>query len=82
MNKILVTVYALYLEKQYDIMIPINLSVKDALELIQQALAELSDNSYKNNPQAALYNENGAIINMNNIVKFSGLYNGCKVILI
>ena len=81
MNKILVTVYVLYLENQYDIMIPINLSVKDAIALIQQALLELSDNSYKNDSNAMLYNENGAIINVNNIVKFSGLYNGCKVIL-
>ena len=80
MNKILVTVYVLYLENQYDIMIPINLSVKDAIALIQQALLELSDNSFKNDSNAMLYNENGAIINVNNIVKFSGLYNGCKVI--
>ena len=69
------------MENQYDIMIPINLSVKDAIALIQQALLELSDNSYKNDSNAMLYNENGAIINVNNIVKFSGLYNGCKVIL-
>ena len=35
MNKLLVSVFVLCLENQYDLMIPINISVKDAIELIQ-----------------------------------------------
>lgn len=82
MNKILVTVYVLCLETQYDLLIPINLTIKDSIDLIQQAICELTSNSYKKNVDALLYDENGKIINYNNIVKFSGLKNGSKVMLI
>lgn len=82
MNKILVTVYVLCLETQYDLLIPINLTIKESVDLIQQAICELTSNSYKKNTEALLYDENGKVINYNNIVKFSGLKNGSKVMLI
>ncbi len=82
MNKILVTVYVLCLETQYDLLVPINLTIKDSIDLIQQAICELTSDSYQKNPDALLYDEHGKIINYNNIVKFSGLKNGSKVMLI
>lgn len=82
MNKILITIYVLNIESQYDLMVPINLSVKEALELIQDAIVELSSNSYKKNPEALLYDEDGKNINLENIVKFSGLKNGSKILLV
>ena len=81
MNKILVTIYVIFLDNQYDVLIPINISVKDALELIQNSIVELSSKAYVVNPNALLYDESGKIINTHNIVKFSGLKNGSKVIL-
>lgn len=82
MNKILITIYVLNTESQYDLMIPINLSVKEALDLIQDAIVELSSNAYKKNEEALLYDEDGKNINQENIVKFSGLKNGSKVLLV
>lgn len=82
MNKILVTVYVLSLEMQYDILIPINLSMNEALDLIQQAVVELTSGSYKKKNDVLLFNEDGNIINYNNIVKFSGLKNGSKIMMV
>ena len=82
MNKILITIYVLKIEKQFDLMIPINLSVKEAIDLIQDAIVELSANSYKKNMDAIIYDEDGKNIDLENIVKFSGLKNGSKVLLV
>ena len=81
MNKILVSIYVLALEESYDILIPINLNMKEAIDLIQETLIELSEGAYQKKEAVLLYTEDGLVINTNNTVKFSGLTNGCKVLL-
>ena len=82
MNKILISVYVLTIEEEYDMFIPINENMKNVLNLIQQTVNELSDGYYVINQNALLYNGiDGKIIN-NNIVKFSGLKNGSRVLLV
>lgn len=83
MNKILVTFYVPTIDEEYNLFIPINLKLSDALELIQQAIFDLSGEYYVINPNAVLIDSlEGKIINSNNVVKFSGLRNGSKVMLI
>ncbi len=83
MDKILVSVYALAIDEEYDMFIPINEKVSNIIELIQNTIKELSGNYYQVNPKAFLYNSiDGAIINNNNIVKLSGLKNGARLLLI
>lgn len=83
MNKILISVYVLTIEEEYDMFIPINENMKNVLNLIQQTVVELSDGYYVINQNALLYNGiDGKIINNNNIVKFSGLKNGSRVLLV
>ena len=82
MDKLLISIYVLYLEKSFDLLIPINISVKDAISLIQSSIKELSNNAYEVNVNAVLFDEIGRVINENNIVKFSGLKNGSKVMLV
>jgi uncharacterized ubiquitin-like protein YukD len=82
MNKILVTIYVLSIETQYDLMIPINLTVKEVMDLIQESISELSSKSYVIKQDAVLYDEEGKVINDNNIVKFSGLKNGSRLLLV
>ena len=82
MDEILVTIYVLSLEQEYDLFLPINMNMKDAIVLIQKTLVELSDENYEVVSNPLLYSEDeGKLINLNNIVKFSGLKNGCKVLL-
>ena len=82
MNKILVTVYVLTLDNQYDLLIPININTIDAIDLIQNSIVDLVGEEYIVNKNAFLYDEKGCIINPNNIIKFSGLKNGSKVMLV
>lgn len=83
MDKILISVYALAIDEEYDMFIPINETVTTIIELIQNTIKELSGNYYQINPKALLYNSlDGNIINSNNIVKLSGLKNGARLLLI
>ena len=81
MDKILVTFYLPSIDSQYDMLVTINMKVKSLINLIQNTIVEETNGVYKSNTNAVLVNSEGKIINSNNIVKFSGLTNGCKVIL-
>ena len=83
MDKILVNIFVPALDKDFDLELPINLEMKYVLDEIQKSLYELSDNSYVISDNVKLYDKNtGRLINLNNIVKYSGLTNGCSVLLI
>ena len=82
MNKILVTVYVFSLDESYDVLIPINLKMSEVYDLIQNTISELSSNNYVKHDEVYLLNKDGKIINGNNMVRLSGLTNGCRVVLI
>ena len=82
MNKVLVTIYVLSLDETYDVLLPINLKMMEALDLIQNTIVDLSSNNYIKHANVILMNSEGKVINNNNNVRLSGLTNGCKVILI
>ncbi len=83
MNKILVNVFVPALDRNFNIELPINLEMKDVVKLIQNSISELSDGSYIVKDNVKLYDKGtGFLINTNNIVKFSGLKNGCSIMLI
>lgn len=83
MDKILVSVFVLTIGEEYDMFVPINEKVFDVINLIQSTIKELSGNYYQINPKALLYNGiDGKVINSNNIVKFSGLTNGARLLLV
>ena len=81
MNKILVTIYVLAIDENYDILLPINLKVTEATDLIQNTIVELSSGNYQKHDNALLMNADGKVINHNNVVRLSGLTNGCRVVL-
>ena len=82
MKKVLVSIYVLKLDKTYDLKLPINLPMADVLQLIQTAIKEMND-AYEINNKAKLYESiTGNLINLNNIVKYSGIKNGEKLMLV
>ena len=82
MDKILVTFFVLSLEEEYDIFLPINVRLAELLNTIQQSIKDMSDGNYEINNSPLLYNDlDGKLINLNNIVKFSGLKNGSRVMI-
>ncbi len=82
MDKILVSIYVLRIDETYDIYIPINKNAKEVLDLIQKEIVILSNENYIINEKAMLYTEDGTVINTNNMVRFSGLTNGQKLLLV
>ncbi len=83
MDKILVSIYVLTIGEEYDMYIPINEKVSDVITLVQNTVKDMSGNFYQINANATLYSGiDGNIINSNNIVKFSGLTNGARLLLI
>ena len=82
MDKIFIDLFIPALDKSYNIELPINLEMKYVVEKIQDALIELTDGSYISKIDVSLFDKNtGCLINLNNIVKYSGLKNGSSILL-
>ncbi len=81
MNKILITIYVITLDEEFDLLLPIGIPMKEAINLIQESIYDLSNGNYQKQEAINLYNSDGLLINQNNIVRLSGLKNGTKVIL-
>lgn len=81
MNKILVTIYVISIDEEFDLFLPVGLKVLDALDIIQDSIVELSNNNYTKRENVNLYTFDGFAINNNNVVKSSGIKNGMKLLL-
>ena len=57
MNKVLITVYVPYLEKQYEVFIPISKRIHTIISLLAKAINELSADEFKVRPDYVLYNK-------------------------
>ena len=82
MNKILVTIYVVSIDEEFDLMLPIGKTINELIESIQDSIVDLSNNNFVKKQNVLLYNSDGLIINPNNIIKYSGLKNGCKLLMI
>lgn len=82
-NKVLIQLEVPLIEKKYDLFIPINKKVGTIKKLIEEALVELSDDSYVISEDTNLYSkEDGAIYDVNKTVRDTDLKNGSRVILL
>jgi len=82
-NKILVELEVPLQEKKYDLFIPINKKIGTVKHLIEEALIELTDNSYEVREDANLYSkETGMIYDVNKTVRDTDLQNGSRIILL
>ena len=82
MKEIVVTIYVLSLQEEYDLFIPISLKLCDILDSIQDSIVEMSQGNYEKKERVFLYDEAGKVINDNNPIKYSGLKNGSRVLMI
>lgn len=82
MKEILVTIYVLSIQQEFDLFLPIALNTNEAINMIQDSIVEMSDGNYEKKDVVYLYGEDGKVINSNNPVKYSGLTNGCRVLMI
>ena len=82
MDKILVTIYVLSIDEQFDVFLPIGKTVSYILDYIQDSIVDLSNNNYVKKENVLLYLSNGLIVNPNNTVKYSGIKNGSMLCLV
>ena len=83
MDKIYVNVFVPALDQSFDIELPINLEMKYVVDNIQNAIKEITEDAYIIKKEVQLFDKStGDLINMNNIVKYSGLKNGSSIMLV
>ena len=82
MNKIFVNVFVPVLDRNFDVELPINLEMKYVVVELQKAINELTDGAYQVKSDLEIYDKStGYLINLNNIVKYSGIKNGGSIML-
>ena len=82
-NKILIELEIPLIEKKYDLFIPINKKIGTVKNLIEQALAELTDSAYVPKEESNFYSKDtGDIYDINKTVRDTDLKNGSRIILI
>ncbi len=82
-NKILIELEVPLQEKKYDLFIPINKKIGTVKHLIEEALLELTDNSYEIREDTNLYSKDtGMIYDVNETVRDTDLQNGSRIILL
>lgn len=80
-NKVLVNVYVVKINKDYDIYIPLDLQVGEIANLIFKATNLLSDiNQESNNSFAIMDGSNGTFYDLNSTVSNTNIRNGKQII--
>lgn len=81
-NKLLINVFVPAMEKDYDLFIPINKTVKIVKQLIINSVVDLTYGIYKPNDKLELYvKSNGRKLDDNSYIKEANIINGEKLIL-
>lgn len=82
-NKVLISLYVPYLDKKYDMYIPVNKRIYAVIDLMKKSIYELSEGSFNINTNYELYNfETGIVYNMNDLVRNTDIGNSSKVVII
>lgn len=83
MGKLLINVYLPAAQKDYDMLIPADMRLSQATELVADALSQLAGSLYAADASAILCDrESGQILNINMTAWNLGLRNGSRLMLI
>ena len=82
MDQLLVSVYVISINEEFDMYIPINMKVTDLINFIKEKIVEETAGAYEPKEALKLYDVTTTkVINSNNIVKYSGIKFGSKLLL-
>ncbi len=82
-NKVLVTLYTPYLDRQFDIYIPVNKRVYVIIDLLKKTLSDLSEGNFDVMRSYELYNyENGSLYDMNLLIRDTDIRNNSRIMLV
>lgn len=80
-NKVLVNIYIPFLEKKYEVFLPVNKKLGEITYLIAKALNEVTGGYYVYKGEERLYSRiNGKEYNFNEILKHTNIRNGTDLI--
>lgn len=83
MNQFLFEIYVPSLMKSFDVRVPKDIFLYQAIPLITEALEKYTDGVYKASDDEVLCNkENGLMLNLNSTPIELGLLNGSQLVLI
>ena len=79
-NKVLVNLYVPFLEKKYELFLPVNNKIGEIIVLIGRALPDVTG-GYYNHQEERLYNRlNGYEYQVNETIKNTNIRNGTELI--
>ena len=82
-NKILIKLYVPMIEKNYDLFVPINKKIEQVIQLVGEAISDLTDGGYILKNDTLLCDKmTGKIYDNNLYVKEAGIKNGTELLLI
>lgn len=83
MNKVLVKIIFPKIDKQYDVWLPVNKKVYDAINLLIKGVNELNDGIYQTKEMPSLYNKmSGECYALNIKIEDTNIKNGTELVLI
>ena len=81
-DKVLVNIYIPFLEKKFEVFLPIGKKVSEITYLIGNSLTEITGGYYVYQKNERLYNRlNGKEYNANEILKYTTIRNGAELVL-
>ena len=80
-NKVLVNLYVPFLEKKYELFLPVNKKIGEIIVLIGRALPDVTGGYYIYHQEERLYNRlNGYEYQINETIKNTNIRNGTELI--
>lgn len=82
-NKVLVQIIIPDIEKSFDIYLPINKRVGNIINLLNQAITEITKGTYQGTQKTGLYNSRtGEKYSVNDLVRNTSIRNGVRLVLL
>ena len=80
-NKVLINLYVPFLEKKYEVFLPVNKKIGDIIYLLAKALNDITGGYYVYRKNERLYNRlNGAEYTLGEIIKHTNIRNGTELV--
>lgn len=80
--RVYITLEVPIIEKEYELLVPIDRRIHDLISLLRSNIPELSENYYKNRVPNLYNKTTGKLYDMNEIIKDSSIKTGTRLILI
>lgn len=80
--RVYVVLEAPLLDKEYELLVPIDRRIHDLIALLKKNIPELSQNYYKDKIPNLFHKSSGELYDMNLIIKNSNIKTGTRLLLI